>query len=126
MSDAVQEPEGGIDNTLAAAFAHVRARMAESEAPVEAELPVVEAAPVEAPVEAEMPVVEAAPVEAELPVAEAAPVEAELPVAEAAPVEAELPVVEAKAPPKSRAKAVKVVEEVAAEAVAEGETPAAE
>jgi small subunit ribosomal protein S1 len=114
MSDAVQEPEGGIDNTLAAAFAHVRARMAESEAPVEAELPVVEAAPVEAPVEAEMPVVEAAPVEAELP------------VAEAAPVEAELPVVEAKAPPKSRAKAVKVVEEVAAEAVAEGETPAAE
>ncbi len=32
MADAVQEPEGGIDNTLAAAFAQVRAQMAESEA----------------------------------------------------------------------------------------------
>jgi small subunit ribosomal protein S1 len=32
MQDAVQEPEGGIDNTLAAAFAHVRAQVAESEA----------------------------------------------------------------------------------------------
>jgi small subunit ribosomal protein S1 len=31
MSDAVQEPEGGIDNTLAAAFAKVRAQVAESE-----------------------------------------------------------------------------------------------
>ena len=31
MSDAVQEPEGGIDNTLAAAFAQVRAQVAESE-----------------------------------------------------------------------------------------------
>ena len=32
MSQAVQEPEGGIDNTLAAAFAQVRAQMAETEA----------------------------------------------------------------------------------------------
>jgi small subunit ribosomal protein S1 len=32
MSDAVQEPEGGIDNTLAAAFAQVRAQLAEAEA----------------------------------------------------------------------------------------------
>jgi small subunit ribosomal protein S1 len=32
MADAVQEPEGGIDNTLAAAFAHVRAQVAEAEA----------------------------------------------------------------------------------------------
>jgi small subunit ribosomal protein S1 len=31
MSQAVQEPEGGIDNTLAAAFAQVRAQMAETE-----------------------------------------------------------------------------------------------
>ncbi len=32
VSDAVQEPEGGIDNTLAAAFAQVRQQLAESEA----------------------------------------------------------------------------------------------
>jgi small subunit ribosomal protein S1 len=32
MSDAVQEPEGGIDNTLAAAFAQVRQQLAEAEA----------------------------------------------------------------------------------------------
>jgi small subunit ribosomal protein S1 len=32
MSDAVQEPEGGIDNTLAAAFAQVRQQVAASEA----------------------------------------------------------------------------------------------
>ena len=32
MSQAVQEPEGGIDNTLAAAFAQVRQQMAETEA----------------------------------------------------------------------------------------------
>ena len=31
-SQAVQEPEGGIDNTLAAAFAQVRLQMAEQEA----------------------------------------------------------------------------------------------
>jgi len=31
MSDAVQEPEGGIDNTLAAAFAQVRDQLAASE-----------------------------------------------------------------------------------------------
>jgi small subunit ribosomal protein S1 len=32
MADAVQEPEGGIDNTLASAFAQIRAQVAESEA----------------------------------------------------------------------------------------------
>ena len=32
LSDAVQEPEGGIDNTLAAAFAQVREQLAASEA----------------------------------------------------------------------------------------------
>ena len=31
MSDAVQEPEGGIDNTLASAFAQVRQQLAEAE-----------------------------------------------------------------------------------------------
>ena len=32
MADAVQEPEGGIDNTLAAAFAQVRQQLADAEA----------------------------------------------------------------------------------------------
>ncbi|MGZ6339779.1 MAG: 30S ribosomal protein S1, partial [Candidatus Limnocylindrales bacterium] len=32
MADAVQEPEGGIDNTLASAFAQVRRQMADAEA----------------------------------------------------------------------------------------------
>ena len=32
MSQAVQEPEGGIDNTLAAAFAQVRQQVAAAEA----------------------------------------------------------------------------------------------
>ena len=32
MSQAIQEPEGGIDNTLAAAFAQVRQQIAETEA----------------------------------------------------------------------------------------------
>ena len=34
MSDAVQEPEGGIDNTLASAFAQVRQQLAAAEGPV--------------------------------------------------------------------------------------------
>ena len=33
MSDAVQEPEGGIDDTLAAAFAQVRQQLADAEGP---------------------------------------------------------------------------------------------
>jgi len=46
MSDAVQEPEGGIDNTLASAFAQIRAQVAESEAKAGDETePVVDAAP---------------------------------------------------------------------------------
>ncbi|HEX5014338.1 MAG TPA: 30S ribosomal protein S1 [Candidatus Limnocylindrales bacterium] len=35
MADAIQEPEGGIDNTLAAAFAQVREQVAASEAEAE-------------------------------------------------------------------------------------------
>jgi small subunit ribosomal protein S1 len=61
MADAVQEPEGGIDNTLASAFAQIRAQVAESEAkatgepeppaPATAKEPATEpeAAPAEAP-----------------------------------------------------------------------------
>jgi len=167
MNDAVQEPEGGIDNTLAAAFAHVRARMAESEsepkseAPAEAtepaEAPVAEPEPAEAPVAEPEPAAEApaeeAPVAEPEPAAEAEPageaLVAEAPAeeapvaepepageaepAEAAPAEATAPA-EAKAPAKSRAKAPKVAEEAlvestpeaAADAVDEGEAPAAE
>ncbi|HEX7543535.1 MAG TPA: S1 RNA-binding domain-containing protein, partial [Candidatus Limnocylindrales bacterium] len=106
MSDAVQEPEGGIDNTLAAAFAHVRARMAESESEPKSEAEA-EAAPAEA---------EAAPAEAEAAPAEAEAAPAE---AEAAPAEAEAAPAEAKAPAKSRAKAAKVAEEIAAESTPE-------
>jgi small subunit ribosomal protein S1 len=52
MADAVQEPEGGIDNTLASAFAQVRAQMAQSEAAPEESAPKSEAEAV-APVEEE-------------------------------------------------------------------------
>ncbi len=76
MSDAVQEPEGGIDNTLAAAFAQVRAQMAESEAArreAEATTATQTAPAVEAsPVAEASPVVEASPVAEEPPAVEAA------------------------------------------------------
>jgi small subunit ribosomal protein S1 len=52
MTDAVQEPEGGIDNTLASAFAQIRAQVAESEAKA--------SAPTDAPQEA-APAAEATP-----------------------------------------------------------------
>ena len=39
MADAIQEPEGGIDNTLAAAVAQVREQVAASEAEAEADGP---------------------------------------------------------------------------------------
>ena len=114
MQDAVQEPEGGIDNTLASAFAHIRAQVAETEAraagdvepaPVaEAEAPA--AAPAKAPrakaakaVKAEEAEATAAPEKpakaakaakaAKTP--KAAPAEAEAPAETAAPAEAETP-----------------------------------
>ena len=111
MTDAVQEPEGGIDNTLAAAFAHVRQQLAASEA---AEVP--PAAPEEEPV-AKKPrakkVVEEAPVEAA-----AAPAEAPEAPAEAVAAPAETP---AEAPVEAPAEAAP---EVSAEAAPEPETPA--
>jgi len=84
-SQAVQEPEGGIDNTLAAAFAQVRAQVAAQERDRETAVveDVAQAEPVQdvagTPV-AEAPVAETAEAVAEAPVAEA-PV-AEAPVAE--------------------------------------------
>ncbi len=71
-SDALSEPEGGIDTTLAAAFAQVRDQLAKAEAP-EAEQPEAEATKAEAP-EAEQPEAEATKAEApeaEQPEAEA-------------------------------------------------------
>jgi small subunit ribosomal protein S1 len=92
MSDAVQEPEGGIDNTLASAFAQVRQQLAEAEestptadtAATIAEAPPAEAETAEAApaAEAEETAVAEEPA-AEVETAEAAPAaEAE---AEAAP-----------------------------------------
>jgi len=52
MADAIQEPEGGIDNTLASAFAQVRQQMAASEraaAGEEPEAEIAEAVPATAP-----------------------------------------------------------------------------
>ena len=99
MTDAVQEPEGGIDNTLASAFAQIRAQVAESEAkaavdPAPAAEAPAETAPAEAPAPTKpktvrapkAPKAEAAPaaeVEAEAP--------AEVPAAPAAETEAEAP-----------------------------------
>jgi small subunit ribosomal protein S1 len=108
-SDAVQEPEGGIDTTLAAAFAGVREQIAAAEA---AETP---ADAMGAGETADPPAAEAPAAEA--PTAEAAPVAMdEAPAAE---------VVEAAAP---EAPAAEPVEAPAAEAVeaAAPEAPAAD
>jgi small subunit ribosomal protein S1 len=99
MSDAVQEPEGGIDDTLASAFAQVRQQLAEAEGSTplaEAPSAADEAEPVEAAVESEPATAEAETAEAEPATAEAeaaAPepqtVEAEPATAEAEPATAE-------------------------------------
>jgi small subunit ribosomal protein S1 len=118
MSDAVQEPEGGIDNTLAAAFAQVRQQLEQAEqrsaepdaAPVvEAEPePVAEAVAAEPePVVEPEPAAEAVAAEPEPePIAEAEPE----PVAEAVAAEPE-PAVE----PEPEAEPEPVAEAVAAE-----------
>ena len=109
MTDAVQEPEGGIDNTLASAFAQIRAQVAESEAKAAGDgeaaaeaAPAVEAAPepakVAKPRAPKAPKVEApaaveaaaeAETEAEAPAATEAAAEAEAPFAEATEAPAE-------------------------------------
>jgi small subunit ribosomal protein S1 len=140
MSDAVQEPEGGIDNTLAAAFAKVRAQVAESEnraageaepiAPAPEPEPAAEAEPAAAAPE---PAAEAEPAAAAPePAAEAEPAAAAPePAAEAQPAAAapepaaEAQPAAAPAKPKaSRAKAVKTAVEAAPEAVMPEEAPA--
>jgi small subunit ribosomal protein S1 len=100
MSDAVQEPEGGIDNTLAAAFAQVRQQLEQAE---KAEQRSAEAAPeVEPEPVAGSEAVAAEPepaVESE-PVAEAVTVPEPEPVAEEIAAESE-PVAEAVTVPEA-------------------------
>ena len=72
MSDAVQEPEGGIDNTLAAAFAQVRDQLAASEG-ADTEPSIDDAAEASAAPVGDAPVAEA---EAEAAIATAEPAEA--------------------------------------------------
>ena len=92
MSDAVQEPEGGIDNTLASAFAQVRQQLAAAEGDEVVETaPTDEAAPeaaVEAAPESTEAVLETAPTDEAAPEAavEAAPESTEA-VLETAPTE---------------------------------------
>jgi small subunit ribosomal protein S1 len=92
MSDAVQEPEGGIDNTLASAFAQVRQQLAAAEGGESAET-------------AEQALEEAQVAEAAEAVAEAVAPEAEAAEASAPAVEEE-PAVEAEAEPEAVAEAV--------------------
>jgi small subunit ribosomal protein S1 len=135
MADAVQEPEGGIDNTLAAAFAAVRQQLAASEA-ADQTAETVEPAEEEAPAKksrskkaetAEAPAAEAAPTAAEAPAAEAAPTAAEAAPAEAAPAEAPAAEVAPTAEAAEAAPAEAPAAEVApAEAPAEEAAPAAE
>ncbi|HEY7023418.1 MAG TPA: 30S ribosomal protein S1 [Candidatus Limnocylindrales bacterium] len=127
MSQAIQEPEGGIDNTLAAAFAQVRQQMAETEAAREAaegedaEEGGTDAAAAElttAPeqeVAAEAPTAEAV---AEAPAAEAAAADA---VAEAPAAEA---VAEAPAAEEPAEQAAKPAKKSKASAKAEAAAPA--
>jgi small subunit ribosomal protein S1 len=126
MSDAVQEPEGGIDNTLAAAFAQVRDQLAAAEAgdgpAASAEASAAETAPAES-VAAEAADVDDAVAEVE---SATAAIEPETP-AEAEPaaaVEAE-PVAEPEAVAEAPVAESELAEPVAeAESVAEPE-PAA-
>ncbi len=87
MSDAVQEPEGGIDNTLASAFAQVRQQLAEAE---------------ESTPGADTTAAAAEEPTAETETAEAAPAEAEFETAPASEAEAE-PMAEAEAEPVAEA-----------------------
>jgi small subunit ribosomal protein S1 len=135
-SDAVQEPEGGIDTTLAAAFAGVREQLARAEAEDDvdggaadvADAPAADAE-VEAPVAevAEAPAAEAD--EAPAAEAEAAPdAEAEAPEAEAPEAEVAEPAPEPETAVEAAAEAVTAPEAVA-EPVADeasAEEPAAE
>jgi small subunit ribosomal protein S1 len=121
MSDAVQEPEGGIDNTLASAFAQVRQQLAAAEVD-ESATTTPDESPEEAPAaEATDTVAEGATpdgAEAFEATAEATPETASAEEAPAAEAAAEFT---AQAP---AAEAVEPVAEAAAEAAGVEETPA--
>jgi small subunit ribosomal protein S1 len=130
VSDAVQEPEGGIDTTLAAAFAQVRQQVAAAEAVdtvVDADAAAVEAVATEAAAEAvaEAAIVEAVETEAVAEEAVAEAVEAEeiaeeaveeAVVAEVVAEEAVAEAVEAEAIAEEAVAAAEEAEEAAAEA----------
>ena len=117
MSDAVQEPEGGIDDTLAAAFAQVRQQLADAEDPVDA-------AGTEAPPAAEAEADVTATADDEAPAAEAT---AEPETAEAtAEAEPETAEATAEAEPETADATEATAEPEAAEAPAEPETAEAE
>ncbi len=130
-SDAVQEPEGGIDTTLAAAFAGVREQLAKAEAadsPEAAESPADE--PAVAAVTADEPATEAVADAAvtEEPAAEAVVETAPEPAEAERAVEAE-PAAEAVVADAPEAEAAPVADEPAAKepaAEAAAEEPAAE
>ncbi len=114
MSDAVQEPEGGIDNTLASAFAQVRQQLAEAEG----ETPVAQEAPAEADaVEAEAAsVADSAAEEAQV---------AETAVAEEATAE-DAPVAETAVADETTAEEAPVAETAVAEEAIVEDAPVAE
>ena len=137
MSDAVQEPEGGIDNTLASAFAQVREQLAAAEgddapaavAPSEAEAdaPTAEEAPtaeVDAAATEEAPTAEAATADVEAAAPDEA-VTAEVEAPEAMTAE-EAPTAEVEAAAADAA-TTEAIEDAADDAVtAEVEAPPAE
>jgi small subunit ribosomal protein S1 len=138
-SDAVQEPEGGIDTTLAAAFAGIREQLASAEAEdggdtasiaeadedvpaaeVEAKPPEATAAPAEVVAEPEAPAAEPEPEAVAETVAE--PEVAAEPEPEAAEAVAE-PEVAAEVEAATEPDAAPEAEAVAADAVAEQQAP---
>ena len=130
MSDAVQEPEGGIDNTLASAFAQIRAQVAESEKQAAGEpeaTPAEEAAapakPAKAPkvAKAKAAVEDAAEVAPEAEVAADAAVEAPAKTPKAPKAKA---AAKAEAAPEEVVEVVEVVAEAEAAPEAPAETPA--
>jgi small subunit ribosomal protein S1 len=115
MSQAVQEPEGGIDNTLAAAFAQVRQQMQETEAARGKSVPGEEPSgeqPVSEQAQTEEPRATAEPAEAKAEPAEATAEPAE-PTAE--PAEATAEPAEATAEPAEATAAPAEAAEVAQE-----------
>jgi len=126
MADAVTEPEGGIDTTLAAAFAQVREQLASAEAAGEPEAASVEVEPTQA---AEVEPAQAAEIEPTLAVEPEAPA-AEVEPAQAAEIEPTL-AVEPEAPaaevePTQAVEPEAPAAEIEPTQTAEPEAPAAE